>query len=91
MYQVSKSGRCYRNGKAVDGDLRRLVIDKCLAAGGDRISRDFPTSFTAIANEAQLCPNMVSKIWRRFCANFTEDSSQKGGDISSKFTEGDLE
>lgn len=91
MFQVSKSGRCYRNGRAVDSDLRRLVIDKCLAAGGDRISGDLPTPFTTVANEVKLCSNTVSKIWRRFCTNFTEDSIQKGGDNSSKFTEGDLE
>ena len=72
MYQVNKSGRSYRNGKAVDGNLRHPAIDKCLAAGGHRISGNLPTSFTAIANEVQLCPNTVSKIWRRFCAKFTE-------------------
>ena len=91
MYQVNKSGRSYRNGKGVDGDLRRLVIDKCLAARGHRISGNLPTSCTAIPNEVHLCPNTLSKIWRWFCASFTEYPIKKGGDFSSKFTEGDFE
>ncbi|XP_028395745.1 uncharacterized protein LOC114519771 [Dendronephthya gigantea] len=91
MYQVSKYGRSYRNGKAVEGDLRRLVIDRCLAAGGDRISGFLSTSFTAIAHELKLSPNSVSKIWRRFCESNSEDPIQRGGDFSSKLTPGDLE
>ncbi|XP_028397235.1 uncharacterized protein LOC114521047 [Dendronephthya gigantea] len=91
MYQVSKYGRSYRNGKAVEGDLRRLVIDRCLAAGGDRISGFLSTSFTAIAHELKLSPNTVSKIWRRFCESNSEDPIQRGGDFSSKLTPGDLE
>jgi transposase len=91
MYQVSKSGRTYQNGKATGDDLRRLIIDKCLAAGGDRISGHLPTTYTAIANKVLVTANTVSKIWRRFCTDMTDSPLQRGGDFCSKLSAGDLE
>ena len=34
--KVNKLGRTYTPGKALDNDLRRLIIDKIIAAGGER-------------------------------------------------------
>jgi hypothetical protein len=91
MYQVSKSGRTYQNGKATGDDLRRLIIDKCLAAGGDRISGHLPTTYTAIANKVLVTANTVSKIWRRFCTDMTYGPLQHSGDFCSKLSARDLE
>ena len=91
MYQVNNSGRVYRSGKALDGDLRRLIIDKCLAAGGNRLTGELPTTFTAIAKVVQVTKNTVSKIWRQYCNDLSDCPLQRGGDFCSKLTAGDLE
>ena len=91
MYRVNKQGRVYMPGKALENDLRRLIIDKCLAAGGDRISGELPVAFETVANEVQVTVNTVSRTWRRFCTTMVEDPLQTGGDFNSKLTAGDLE
>jgi hypothetical protein len=91
MYQVNNSGRVYRSGKALDGDLCRLIIDKCLAAGGNRLTGELPTTFMAIAKAVQVTKNMVSKIWQQYCNDLSDCPLQRGGDFCSKLTTGDLE
>ena len=69
----------------------KLIIDKCLAAGGDRISGELPVAFETVANEVQVAVNTVSRTWRRFCTTMVEDPLQTGGDFNSKLTAGGLE
>jgi hypothetical protein len=91
MYQVNKKGRVYRPGKSLDGDLRRLILDKCLTGGGDRLTGELPISMKIVADEVQVTVNTVSRVWRRFCSDSMEDPLSSGGDFSSKLTAGDLE
>ena len=78
-------------GKALGDDLRRLIIDKCLAAGGNRLTGELPVSLKSIANELCVCENTVMRIWRKFCTENVETPRKRGGDFSSKLTDGDLE
>ncbi len=91
MYQVNKKGRMYRPGKSLDGDLRRLILDKCLAGRGDRLTGELPISNKIVADQVQVTVNTVSRVWRRFCSDSMEDPLPSGGDFSSKLTAGDLE
>ena len=54
MYHVNKKGRVYRLGKPLDNDLRRLIVDKCLARVGDKITGALPVSKKTIADEVHV-------------------------------------
>ncbi|XP_028414627.1 uncharacterized protein LOC114537732 [Dendronephthya gigantea] len=89
---VNKFGRSYSLGKSLDSDLRRLIIDECLKSGGDATVGYLPVTYVEIASRFSISANTVSKIWKNFCYQGRKvDPSPKGGDHSSKFSEGDLE
>ena len=89
---VSKSGRSYSLGKSLENDLRRLIIDECIKSGGDATFGYLPVTYVSIASRFNVSANTVSKIWKRFCYEGRKiDLSPKGGDRSSKISEGDLE
>ena len=88
---VNKFGRSYNLGKSLDNDLRRLIIDECLKAGGDATFGYLPVTYVSIASRFNVSANTVSKIWKKFCYEGRHiNPSARGGDRSSKFSEGDL-
>lgn len=85
-------GRSYHSGKALDTDLRHLIIDECINSGGDTISGYLPVTYVSVASRFHVAVSTVSKIWKNFC--FRErrvDPLSKGGDRCSKLSDGDLE
>ena len=69
MYQVNKKGsysRVYRQGQPLDNDLRRLILDKCLARGGDKLTGELPIPMKSVADEVKVTVNTVLRVWRRF-------------------------
>ena len=89
---VNKFGRSYNLGKSLDNDLRRLIIDECLKSGGDATFGYLPVTYVSIASRFNVSANTVSKIWKKFCYEGRNiNPSPRGGDRSSKFSEGDLE
>ena len=89
---VNKFGRSYSLGKSLDTDLRNLIIDECLKSGGDAAFGYLPVTYVSIASRFNVSANTVSKIWKKFCNERRNiDPSPKGGDHSSKLSEGDLE
>ncbi|CAB4032460.1 PREDICTED: uncharacterized protein LOC107354946, partial [Paramuricea clavata] len=84
--------RSYHSGKALDTDLRHLIIDECINSGGDTISGYLPVTYVSVASQFNVAVSTVSKIWENFC--FRErrvDPLPKGGDRCSKLSDGDLE
>ena len=89
---VSKKGRSYHPGKAVGGDLRRVIIEHCLRNGGDPVHAYLPISFNSVAEIFSVDTKTVAKIWKNFCyKERTVDPLPKGGDHNRKLSDGDLE
>ena len=89
---VKKFGRSYSLGKSLDTDLRNLIIDECLKSGGHAAFGYLPVTYVSIASRFNVSANTVSKLWKKFCNERRYiDPSPKGGDHSSKLSEGDLE
>ena len=89
---VNKKGRSYPPGKALDVDLRSLIIDHCLKNGGDPAHLYLPVTFESVADKYSVTANTVSKIWKNFCLKErTVRPAEKGGDRVMKFSDGDLE
>ena len=89
---VNKLGRSYHSGKALDNDLRGLIIDRCLRSGGDHISGYLPVPLNALGEDLGVTGNTVAKIWRNYCFKDRRTVPlEKGGDYSRKLSDGDLE
>ena len=67
---VSQKGRLYHKGKSLRNDLRSLIIDTIVEAGGDIVSRLFPGNFAVIAKTFKLKTYNVVKLWRQFVAKW---------------------
>lgn len=90
-YKVNKFGRSYVSGTSLSLDVRRLVIDKILLEGGDRVTGFFPSTFSKIATDLNITIPTVSKIWKQFCDTYDEMPLSRGGDFNKKLDDGDLE
>ena len=91
MLKFSKCGRTYENGKVLSIDFRRNIIDKILEERGNRATRNIPSGYTKIAGHFKVAPNMVKKIWMRFCEEYTEERRPVSGGRPSKLSQGDSE
>lgn len=60
---VSRKGRTFQSGKALSDDLRKLVIDRVVQAGGDVVTGFFPGSFNQIAEQLKISRSTVQKLW----------------------------
>ena len=89
--KVNKFGRTYRTGIALDQDMRSLIIHGILQEGGDRVTGYIPRSFRYFSEELKLSLNTITKIWRKFCEEFSINPRAKGGTKWSKLTGDDLE
>ena len=63
---MSRVGRVYERGKALNEDLRRKIIQDVVEKGGDLVTGYFPGSFTEIALKNRTTYNTVKKIWKQF-------------------------
>ena len=69
MSEVNKLGRTYRCGKAIQEDLRCLVVDEIVEMGGDTATGFFEGSYRAVASKLKLSTETVQKIWTTFCVS----------------------
>ncbi len=67
MSEVTKLGRTYIRGKAIQDDLRSIVIDQIVEMGGDTATGFFQGSYNAVASKLKLSVETIKKIWRTFC------------------------
>ena len=70
-FKVNQFGRSYKSGQSLSEELRRQVIEKILAEGGDRFTGFIPTTYAYLSRELKLALNTVKSIWRTFCQNYT--------------------
>ena len=66
MAKINKYGRTFESGKALSIDFRRLIIDKILEKGGDRVTQEIPCGYVVIARYVKVVPNTV----KRFCDEY---------------------
>ena len=66
MAHMSRAGRVYDRGKALNEDLRRNIIQDVVEKGGDLVTGYFPGSFSEIALKNRTTYNTVRKIWKQF-------------------------
>ena len=80
IMNVNAKGRSYTQGKSLDGDLRRLIIDHCLSSGGNPVNGYLPVTYKSIADTYRVNLNTVAKIWNKFC-----DTAQVQGIVVVSF------
>ena len=66
MERISKKGRTYIKGRAVGSDLRRIVIDDIISAGGCPETAYFPGEFKYVADKFKLSNTTIKNIWVSF-------------------------
>ena len=91
MEKVNKKGRTYIKGRAVGSDLRRIVIDDILSAGGCPETTYFPGEFKTVADKFKLSNSTIKNIWISFCDRKTVDPRPHGGGNPKKLGREDLE
>ena len=91
MRKVSKFGRSYHPGVALDQDFKCSIIDRIISDGADRITGYIPWSFTQFADELRVSTNTVKSVWQRYCKQIQTLAKPKGGLTSEKLKEDDLQ
>ena len=86
----SKQGKTFINGKCLGSDLRNLIIDDFLAAGGDPEMQCFPGKFNDIADKFKISNSTVRKLWNLFCSTNKTTPRPRGGGNPSHLTHEDL-
>ena len=83
--KVSKLGRTCIPGKALDNDLRRLIIDKTIAVEGERRTKYMPVCRPRSVESLGITVFMLNNIWKRlFCDEYTVSAYFKGGSVEGK-------
>lgn len=83
MFEVTKKGRTFVRGKALNAELRTAVIDEIINQAGDMRTGFSPGSFNDIANQFRISTNVVKKIWNQVCLEGTvEPKKNKTGNMS---------
>ena len=90
MEKVNKKGRTFVSGKCLGSDLRNLIIDDFIAAGGDPETQYFPGKFKTIADKFKISNSTVRNLWDLFCSNKNTTSRPRGGGNPSHLTHEDL-
>ena len=88
---VSKKGRTFHSGCAIDHSLRRLVIDYIVSNGGDIQTGFLPGSFASVSTYFKLSRSTVSKLWNQCCQEGSIMPRRKGGNNPSHLKDQDLE
>lgn len=89
MEKISKKGRTYIKGRALQPDLRNLIIDDLLKGGGDSETSYFPGEFKRVADKFQVSDSTVKNIWVSFCLNKTTSKLPHGGGNPSNLNQDD--
>ena len=90
MEKVSKKGRTYIKGRALQPDLRNLIIDDLLKGGGDSETSYFPGEFKRVADKFKVSDSTIKNIWVSFCLNKTTSKLPHGGGNPSNLNQDDL-
>ena len=90
MDKINKKGRTYIKGKALQSDLRNLIIDELITRGGDSESGHFPGQLKTIADKFKVSDSTVKNLWASFCANKTTNPRAHGGGNPSHLSQDDL-
>ena len=64
---MNAHGRRFVRGKALEDDLRRLIIDTILNEGGDVATGISQTSFRTLGRRYKVSSNIIKNIWLNFC------------------------
>lgn len=91
MERVSKKGRTFINGRALDKDLRTLIIDDIISRGGCSETGYFPGEMKCVADKNKISNSTVKKLWVAFCEDKTVDARPHKGGNPSKLSPEDLE
>ena len=67
--ELSKCGRLYDRGKAIQADLQRKIVQDIIEESGDFVTGFFPGLFSVIADKNRVKYDTVRKIWKEFVAN----------------------
>ena len=73
----------------MSSDLRSSIIDKIIESG-NTTNGYFPTRYVDIANELNLSPQVISKIWKQFVQVKSLSPLKHGGGNKSGLSNGDL-
>ena len=70
-YTLSSKGRTFVRGEALGEEMRCAIVDKIKNLGGDMATGFFPGSFIEVANNFQIWPETVRKVWILVCSEGT--------------------
>ena len=71
MAHMTKTGRVYERGRALNNHLRRSIIQDIVENGGDFVTGFFPGNLSVIALKNRTKYDTVKKIWKQFCESGT--------------------
>ncbi len=79
MAQLNKQGRFYDSGAPLSNDLRELIVADIKEKGGNSQTGRIPYGVIgSVAKKYRVCPETVSKIWKRFVENQNVEPSKRG-------------
>ena len=87
---VNRFSRSYIPGKAIGDDFRRVIIEKIIAAGGERSTGYIPVCKSHLAANLTISVFTLNKIWKRFCEEYSVSAYPTGGSFQGKLTNEDL-
>lgn len=91
MERVSKKKRTFVSGKPLGNDLRSLIIDEIIHQGGNIITREYPGTFSAIAEKFSVSNSTISNVWNNYCEYGTLEPRRRRPRNQSNLNDGDLE
>ena len=65
--QANAFGRTYSQGKALNKDLRSLIVDVILSEGGDVTTGYYPGNFRDIERRFKVTAGVPKRVWNNFC------------------------
>ena len=71
---VNEASRCYINGRPLQIDLRRKIVEDIVEYGGDFVTGFFPGNFSAIAERNRVKFDTVPKIWKEVIKKAIQES-----------------
>ena len=82
-FQLNKHGRRFVNGKALDEDLRELIVLSLLKEGADVVTGKVP--YGKIKQTAERCmvgSDTVAILWKRYVEDQSLEPKLRGGSVS---------
>ena len=75
----------------MDNDFGRLIIDKVVAARGERCTGYIQVCRSRLAEGLGITVFTLNKIWQCFCDEYTVSAYPRGGSFEGKLMNKDLE